>query len=44
MSGIEDAGQVAAFRDMGASGVLVGTALASSPDPAKAIRDLTVER
>ena len=44
MSGIEGAKHVAALRDLGASGALVGTALASSLDPAKAIKDLKVGR
>jgi len=44
MSGIEDREQVRSFRDLGASGVLVGGTLSSSGDPAAALRALEVAR
>lgn len=44
MSGIEGRRQVQEMRDAGASGVLVGTALSSSDDPAELLRKMGVER
>ena len=44
MSGIERAEQIVELRDKGASGVLVGTALSSSPDPEAKLRSLGVSR
>jgi len=44
MSGIKTPEQVEAARDDGASAVLVGTSLSSSPDPAAALRALMVSR
>ncbi len=44
MSGLEQRSEVARARDLGASGVLVGGALASSRDPRAALRNLEVPR
>lgn len=44
MSGIRERGQVERLRDLGASAVLVGTSLSSSPDPASALATLVVPR
>jgi indole-3-glycerol phosphate synthase len=44
MSGVSEARQLEAVRDLGADGALVGTALSSSPDPLGRLRGLAVGR